>query len=580
MKLQKSLIAVSLLAALSACSDSDNDSKPTQEVCGIDNCTKFTILHTNDNHGRFWENSYGEYGMAARKTLVDQIRAEVEADGGYSLLLSGGDINTGVPESDLQDAKPDFIGMNLIGYDAMAVGNHEFDNPLSVLDMQADLAEFPFLAANIYKMDGTRYFAPYKVFTLGDLRIAVVGLTTEDTVKIGNPEFISELTFTDPKEELKKVIAEIEENQSADLVFATTHMGHYSNGNHASNAPGDVALARAMKEGQLAAVIGGHSQNPVCMNADGSDYDADFAPGGDCKPDQQNGTWIMQAHEWGKYVGRADFEYYGGKLHLAGYELVPVNLAKFDGYNPEKDADGNIVRIADQIEPDHFVKEVLKPYQEAGQAQLDVVIGSTDKTFVGGDRNVVRARQAAIGQLLISAQRTHPQINADFGIMNGGGIRADIAEGDISYRHVLTVQPFGNVVAKASMKGEELTTYLAALATIEGAGKNGGYAHFSNIEMTVDCDAKSVEIDKINGNTFDANSNYSFSIPNFSASGGDGYPVIDVINTGLVDADILRNYVETSSPLSWADYEPQGEVTYINNPTGYTGGCGAAPVTE
>jgi 5'-nucleotidase/UDP-sugar diphosphatase len=67
---------------------------------------------------------------------VDGIRKEVAAQGGSVLLLSGGDINTGVPESDLQDAEPDFRGMNLIGYDAMAVGNHEFDNPLSVLRQQ------------------------------------------------------------------------------------------------------------------------------------------------------------------------------------------------------------------------------------------------------------------------------------------------------------------------------------------------------------------------------------------------------------------------------------------------------------
>ena len=92
-----------------------------------------TILHTNDHHGRFWKNRDGEYGMAARKTVVDQIRQEVKAAGGYSLLLDGGDVNTGVPESDLQDAVPDFRGMNLMGYDAMAVGNHEFDKPPVVL---------------------------------------------------------------------------------------------------------------------------------------------------------------------------------------------------------------------------------------------------------------------------------------------------------------------------------------------------------------------------------------------------------------------------------------------------------------
>ena len=109
-----------------------------------------TVIHTNDNHGKFWRNARGELGMAARKTLIDSIRKEVEAEGGKVLVLSAGDINTGVPESDIQEAKPDFEGMNLIGYDAMAIGNHEFDNPLSVLRQQEQWANFPFLAANIY----------------------------------------------------------------------------------------------------------------------------------------------------------------------------------------------------------------------------------------------------------------------------------------------------------------------------------------------------------------------------------------------------------------------------------------------
>ncbi|MDP0977766.1 bifunctional UDP-sugar hydrolase/5'-nucleotidase, partial [Klebsiella pneumoniae] len=79
------------------------------------------------------------------------IRKEVAAEGGSVLLLSGVDINTGVPESDFQDAEPDFRGMNLNGYDAMAVGNHEVDNPLRVLRQQEKLAKFPYLSANIYQ---------------------------------------------------------------------------------------------------------------------------------------------------------------------------------------------------------------------------------------------------------------------------------------------------------------------------------------------------------------------------------------------------------------------------------------------
>jgi 5'-nucleotidase/UDP-sugar diphosphatase len=224
----KGLVATAVLAALTGCgSDDDNTAVVAPTTCaeaGAD-CKIFTVLHTNDNHGRFWENGDGEYGMAARKTLIDQIRAEVSSNGGETILLSGGDINTGVPESDLQDAVPDFIGMNEIAYDAMAVGNHEFDNPLAVLDSQRSIANFPMLAANIYKADGTRYFDAYKVFNINGLRIAVIGLTTEDTAKIGNPEFIKDLTFTDPTTEAAKVIAEIKAADTADLRHGSCSSG-------------------------------------------------------------------------------------------------------------------------------------------------------------------------------------------------------------------------------------------------------------------------------------------------------------------------------------------------------------------
>jgi len=559
MKLYKSALALSVGLALAGCNDSDNDSQVECQIASP--CTQFTVMHTNDNHGRFWENDDGEYGMAARKTLVDSIRAEVENKGGYSLLLSGGDINTGVPESDLQDAEPDFIGMSDIGYDAMAVGNHEFDNPLSVLDKQRDWADFPMLAANIYKADGSRYFEPYKVFTLGDLRIAVVGLTTEDTAKIGNPEYISELTFTDPKEEIKKVIAEIEKNDEADLVIATTHMGHYANGQHGSNAPGDVALAKALEEGQLAAVIGGHSQNPVCMEADGSGYDADFEPGDDCKPDQQNGTWIMQAHEWGKYVGRADFEYANDELHLLSYKLIPVNLTK------ELD-DGSRELIGDKIEPNLPLKEKLQVYQDAGQDKLDEVIASSDGKLEG-DRSVVRNQQTNLGQLIAVAHKE--KVSADFAVMNSGGVRDSIAAGDITYRDVLTVQPFGNQVTYSEMTGAEIKDYLGTVATMQVG--SGAYAQLTGLTMTVDCMANTVDISDINGKGFSDTATYSFTVPSFNAAGGDGYPELDPVQTGYVDADVLYGFLKSKGSIAVGDYTPPTTVTYTNTEDPLANGC-------
>lgn len=561
-KLIKGLVATAVLAALAGCNNSDDDKIPTTCAEAGSACKAFTILHTNDNHGRFWENSDGEYGLAAQKTLVDQIRAEVSKNGGQTLLLSGGDINTGVPESDLQDAIPDFTGMNKIGYDAMAVGNHEFDNPLSVLDMQRRLAEFPMLAANIYRKNtdgsqGERYFDAYKIFNVNGLKIAVIGLTTEDTAKIGNPEFISDLIFTDPKVEIAKVIKEIKDAKSADIIFATTHMGHYADGQNGSNAPGDVALARALKEGDLQVVIGGHSQNPVCMES-GSENKvyADFKPGDECAPDKQNGTWIMQAHEWGKYVGRADFEYFNGELHLASYKLVPVNMRKLD----EKGAKTTELAGA-KIEPDTELKELLSYYQEKGQAKLDEVIATTD-ALLDGERANVRNKQTNLGRMLAMAQSG--KVSADFGVMNSGGVRASIQPGNITYRDVLTVQPFGNMVTLNEMTGAEVTAYLGAVGSIQI--NNGGYAQITGVKMTIDCVAKTANISQINGKDFSVGATYKFTVPSFNAAGGDGYPKLaSPIQTGYVDADLLYTFLKDKQTIVAADYNPVGDIVYENS---------------
>ncbi|UPR33518.1 bifunctional UDP-sugar hydrolase/5'-nucleotidase [Vibrio cyclitrophicus] len=556
MNFTKSLMVLSIGVAMVGCGSDNDDITVTCDTA--DPCTKFTVLHTNDNHGRFWENSKGEYGMAARKTLIDSIRAEVTQNGGETILLSGGDINTGVPESDMQDAVPDFVGMNLLGYDAMALGNHEFDNSLDVLDMQAELADFPMLAANIYIKDGDtvtdeRLFSPYKVFTINGLKVAVIGLTTKDTAKLVNPDNVATIHFADPQVEIKKAIKEIEANETVDLIFATTHMGHYADGQHGSEAPGDVLLARSLEEGQLDAIIGGHSQNPVCM--EGNEY-ADFNPGDDCKPDQQNGTYIMQAHEWGKYVGRADFEFYDGKLHLAKYDLIPVNLK-------EKDENGDYQFIQSEIEPNSTVIATLSAYQQQGQELLDVIISKTDAKLEG-DRNVVRSEQTNLGHLLGEAYRTYKLVNADFGVMNSGGVRDSIAAGDIAYRDVLTVQPFGNFVTKATMTGAEVKAYLDVVATMTAG--SGAYAQLDNISLTVDCDLSDVTIRDINGKGFDLADTYTFSVISFSAAGGDDYPVIDVESTQLTDAAVLREFFVKNPDVTAANYAPaDGDLIYMSN---------------
>ncbi|EGH3542027.1 bifunctional UDP-sugar hydrolase/5'-nucleotidase [Salmonella enterica] len=550
MKFLKRGVALALLAAFAL------TTQPAQAY-EKDKTYKITILHTNDHHGHFWRSEYGEYGLAAQKTLVDSIRKEVAQEGGSVLLLSGGDINTGVPESDLQDAEPDFRGMNLIRYDAMAVGNHEFDNPLTVLRQQEKWAKFPFLSANIYqKSTGERLFKPWAIFTRQDIKIAVIGLTTDDTAKIGNPEYFTDIEFRKPAEEAKVVIQELNMNEKPDVIIATTHMGHYDNGDHGSNAPGDVEMAHSLPAGSLAMIVGGHSQDPVCMASENKKQ-VNYVPGTPCAPDKQNGIWIVQAHEWGKYVGRADFEFRNGEMKMVNYQLIPVNLKKkvtWDNGKSER------VLYTPEIAENPQMLSLLTPFQNKGKAQLEVKIGSVNG-LLEGDRSKVRFVQTNMGRVILAAQIA--RTGADFGVMSGGGIRDSIEAGDITYKSVLKVQPFGNIVVYADMSGKEVVDYLTAVAQMKP--DSGAYPQFANVSFVAK-EGKLTDL-KIKGEPVDPAKTYRMATLSFNATGGDGYPRIDnkpgYVNTGFIDAEVLKEFIQQNSPLDAAAFTPKGEVSWL-----------------
>ena len=505
---------------------------------------EFTVLHTNDNHGKFWRNRHGEMGMAARKTLIDRIRKDVEAEGGKVLLLSAGDINTGVPESDIQEAKPDFIGMNMIGYDAMALGNHEFDNPLDVLLEQERWANFPFLAANIfYKGSDKRLFKPYLMKDLDGVRVGILGLTTEDTETLVMQSNVEDIYFTDAVATAQEWVPKLKNEEKADVVIALTHIGHYLNAQYGSNAPGDVTLAKNIDGVDI--IVGGHSQNKME------------------KPDIKNSTYILQAWEWGKYVGRADFVYYyvdnfdgkgnrGGVLKMVNYRLIPVNLKRQELVNGKSEW----VTVEPEIPEDPAVLKALQVYQDKASELLLRKVGELDKSMPG-EREIVRSRPAAMGVLIARAQME--KTKADLGVVNGGGIRTGLSAGKITEKDVLSVQPFGNMVCYLEMNGTQLKHFVEDIASIEPT--NGGFAHFSdNVRLTISGGDKLTRLE-INGKPVKKDKTYRVAINEFSAAGGDKWPEIDqnptFINTGYTDSVVLKEFVQKHSPLKRVDFEPQ-----------------------
>lgn len=525
------------------------------------NSQRFTVLHVNDTHGRFWENERGEYGFAAQKTLIDQIKKEVHKQGGSVLILHAGDVNTGVPESDLQQARPDIEAMNAIGYDAMAIGNHEFDNPNSLLQQQQKWAKFPFLSANVVQKSNQQPLAqPYAILNKKGLKIAIIGLTTPDTAHIVNPTHTQDWLFQDPIQAAHNIINKLNAEKKADVIIGLTHLGYYHNAKHGNNAAGDVTLARKLPHGSLAMIVGGHTHTTVCMNPDGS-LNEKFQAGDACKPDYQNGIWIAQAGEWGKFLGRADFEYKNGKATLLNYQLIPINLKQ-----KVKNTEGKSEYrpIAAEIPADKRLYAKLKKYQDKGEKSVMIEVGMSEGEFLGG-KDHARYQPSSLGRLLAQTQKDAVR-GADLAIINGGGIRASLPSGTVRYKDILTVQPFGNTLTYVDFTGAELLNYLKQVAMKESG--EGAYPQFSpNVSMKIQRSKKRISDVRINQKPIVATQTYRLVVNDFLAAGGDSYPKITqhktFVNTGLVDAKAVETHFAKHSPVKESDFVPKGEIQEI-----------------
>lgn len=473
--------------------------------------------------------------MAARQTLLKKLRAEARQQNRHVLLLSGGDINTGVPESGLLKAEPDFKGMSLLGYDAMAIGNHEFDNPISIIRQQEKWSGVPFLAANIYdEKTHKRLFRPYLVKKIMGKKIYIIGLTTEDTKTLTHRENTKNIYFRPAVDEARELVPQIKND--ADLIIFVTHMGHYDNGNHGTLAPGDVTLARQVPDIDI--IVGGHSQDPLFT------------------PDMVGKTAILQAYEWGKYVGKIDMAIIRGKMVVEDYKLIPVNLKKKVVASNGKEIYQNIEK---EIPEDKMVYDFLHDYYKKGVALTEKVIGQT-KAVINGDRQNVRSKQTDMGHLIAYAQRK--KVGADIGIVNGGGIRAGLPAGNITYRDVLTVHPFGNTVCTVDLTGKELKEFFKQFLHI--TRPSGGYPQVSGAQVLFK--GKKLVSLQVGGKEIQDQHVYKLAINNYLAAGGDLYPNLkghpSYRDTGHVDASILRDFVLEYSPISMKGELTRGGITW------------------
>lgn len=505
---------------------------------------ELTIFHTNDHHGHYLPDEKGQIGMSARKTLIDSERSAVEKRGDYSLLLSGGDINTGTMESDLFDAKPDFLGMRALGYDAMAVGNHEFDNDYSVIQKQMKWAGFPFLSANIFwKGTNKRVFNKplYLVKNFDGIRVGIFGLTTKDTPFKASSEDAKKLfDFKDIIETAKEVVQILKVKEKVDHIIVVTHVGHKGS----STARGDVALAQNVDG--IDVIVGGHSQEII--NAE-----------------VHNGTIIVQAEDWGKYLGRLRLQIDKSSKKMLSYKLIPINLKKKSGQTYEF--------IEKEIPQDKDMIALFKPYKDKADKLGSKVIGQL-RGELNGDRKYVRSRPTGVGQF-VGTSVLDKLKSADIVVLNAGALRLGLPAGGITRKSLHKVHPYGNTIVSIKMNEHELFDYVKHVLNFGVTSSSdlyGGYPHFTNVEVIVR-DGKLVSISELKGkwriflndegDVVSDKKEFIFATMNFLARGGDNYPRINdkkgYVDTGFMLNSAMMEYVAKHKIIKASKFNEMAE---------------------
>jgi 5'-nucleotidase/UDP-sugar diphosphatase len=177
-----------------------------------------------------------------------------------------------------------------------------------------------------------------------------------------------------------------------------------------------------------------------------------------------------------------------------------------------------------------------------------------------GERKIVRSQETNLGNLIARTQRL--KVDADVAIMNSGGIRTSIAKGDITYKDVLKVQPFSNSICLVTLTGKELKKYCEIAANKKPG--SGAYAQFDNANVVMK--GESLESISVGGAPVDDTKKYRLAINSFIAAGGDGYMKVTglptFVDSGFIDADILKEYIQKNSPLNPDDFAPTGDVIW------------------
>ncbi|WP_353471329.1 bifunctional metallophosphatase/5'-nucleotidase [Salipiger sp. H15] len=483
-----------------------------------------TILHTNDFHARFepiskYDSTCGEADNAEGKCFGGSPRlqtaiTEAKARAGNYLLVDGGDQFQGSLFYTYYKGKLAAEMMNQMGYDAMTVGNHEFDDGPEVLRGFVDSVKFPVLMSNADLTGEELLKGAIKKSTIIEKdgqKIGLIGLTPVDTDELSSPG--KNVVFTDPVDSVQAEVDALTA-EGVNKIVVLSHSGYH------------VDLRIAEETTGVDVIVGGHS-NTLLGDMDGAEGPY---------PTMVKDTAIVSAYAYGKFLGelKVTFDDAGNITEASGAPLILDAAVTEDAATKER------------------ISEAAKPLDEI----RNKVIGeSTDE--INGNRDMCRAEECPMGNLVADAMldRVKDQ-GIDLAITNGGGLRASIDAGEVTMGEVLTVLPFQNTLSTFQVTGAVIKEALEnGVSQMEEGG--GRFPQVSGISFTVTPSAEvgsRISDVMVGAAALDEAKTYGVVSNNFVRNGGDGYAMFTTAEKaydfGPDLADVTAEFIAAGTPYT------------------------------
>ncbi len=488
---------------------------------------KLTILHTNDFHSRFEpiskydgpcsaeDNQEGKcFGGSARlASAIEEARKRAE----NSILVDGGDQFQGTLFYTYYKGKFAAEMMNKLGYDAMTVGNHEFDDGPKVLREFVQNVNFPVLMSNAdisNEPELNGIIEKSVIIERGGAKIGLIGLTPQDTDELASPG--KNISFSDPIEAVQKEVDRITA-QGVDKIIVLSHSGY------------DVDLEIAKNTTGVDVIVGGHSNTYLSNTSDRAEGPY---------PTMVGNTAIVSAYAYGKFLGELNvtFDENGVVVEAVGEPLI------MDG------------KVVEEPSIKERIAEMSVPLEEIRQKVVAHAV-----TAIEGDRSICRVQECQMGNLVADAMldRVKDQ-GITIALANAGGLRASIDAGPITMGEILTVLPFQNTLSTFFVSGatviEALENGVSQVEEVKGRFPQVAGLKYVWDQSVPPNEGRIVEVQVMQDGKWvpiDPDAEYGVVSNNFIRAGGDGYSMFkdakNAYDYGPDLADVVAEYLAKSN---------------------------------